>query len=150
MITFGAKFAIAAVMEGWMVELERAERLQIMLSADELLAVENWRFRARMPSRAAAVGECCGAVLLPRVLDCGQRNQNRGIWASLAIMETVRASVTERPAINRHQPKSTCWKLRWSVTPRLRFGKSKSLSCPSTLGAQLTDIASKPCATVQS
>ena len=40
-----------------MVELERPERLQIMLSADELLAVENWRFNARMPSRAAAVRE---------------------------------------------------------------------------------------------
>lgn len=40
-----------------MVELERGERLQIMLSADELEAVENWRFERRMPSRAAAVRE---------------------------------------------------------------------------------------------
>lgn len=40
-----------------MSDLERGERLQIMLSADELRAVENWRFEKRMPSRAAAVRE---------------------------------------------------------------------------------------------
>ena len=40
-----------------MSELERPERLQIMLSADELTAVENFRFDKRMPSRAAAVRE---------------------------------------------------------------------------------------------
>jgi hypothetical protein len=38
-------------------DLERGERLQIMLSAEELEAVENWRFEKRMPSRAAAVRE---------------------------------------------------------------------------------------------
>lgn len=36
---------------------ERGERLQIMLSQDELRALENWRFAKRMPSRAAAVRE---------------------------------------------------------------------------------------------
>ena len=40
-----------------MADLERGERLQIMLSAEELQAVENWRFETRMPSRAAAVRE---------------------------------------------------------------------------------------------
>ena len=40
-----------------MVDLERPERLQIMLSAEELRALENWRFERRMPSRAAAVRE---------------------------------------------------------------------------------------------
>ena len=40
-----------------MAGLERGERLQIMLSADELTALENWRFERRMPSRAAAVRE---------------------------------------------------------------------------------------------
>jgi metal-responsive CopG/Arc/MetJ family transcriptional regulator len=37
--------------------LVRAERLQIMLSPDELKAVDNFRFDHRMPSRAAAVRE---------------------------------------------------------------------------------------------
>lgn len=40
-----------------MAELERGERLQIMLSVEELAALENWRFAQRMPSRAAAVRE---------------------------------------------------------------------------------------------
>lgn len=33
----------------------RGERLQIMLTADELRALDDFRFRHRMPSRAAAV-----------------------------------------------------------------------------------------------
>jgi hypothetical protein len=35
----------------------RDERLQIMLSPEELVAVEDFRFKKRMPSRAAAVRE---------------------------------------------------------------------------------------------
>lgn len=35
----------------------RDERLQIMLSADELDIVDDFRFKHRMPSRAAAVRE---------------------------------------------------------------------------------------------
>lgn len=38
-----------------MVKPERSERLQFMLSEDELAAINNWRFTRRMPSRAAAV-----------------------------------------------------------------------------------------------
>ncbi len=37
--------------------LARGERLQIMLSPDELTAVDDFRFKNRMPSRAAAVRE---------------------------------------------------------------------------------------------
>lgn len=40
-----------------MTELTRPERLQIMLTADELEALDTWRFSRRMPSRAAAVRE---------------------------------------------------------------------------------------------
>ena len=65
-----------------MVDLERPERLQIMLSAEELAALENWRFEKRMPSRAAAVRE-----LLRRGLDgdgfltagTGAKSQDFGI-----------------------------------------------------------------------
>lgn len=37
--------------------LARGERLQIMLTPDELTAVDDFRFLNRMPSRAAAVRE---------------------------------------------------------------------------------------------
>ena len=40
-----------------MSDLERGERLQIMLSEDELKAVDDWRFSRRMPSRASAIRE---------------------------------------------------------------------------------------------
>ncbi|MEO8242244.1 MAG: hypothetical protein ABI832_08015 [bacterium] len=36
---------------------KRIERLQIMITEDELLALDNWRFAERMPSRSAAVRE---------------------------------------------------------------------------------------------
>jgi hypothetical protein len=35
----------------------RADRLQVMLSPEELAAVDDFRFRHRMPTRAAAVRE---------------------------------------------------------------------------------------------
>ena len=35
----------------------RPERLQVMLNADELAALDDWRFTRRMPSRASAVRE---------------------------------------------------------------------------------------------
>ena len=38
-------------------ELTRGERLQILLSQEELNALDDFRFRYRMPSRAAAIRE---------------------------------------------------------------------------------------------
>lgn len=40
-----------------MSELSRPERLQIMLSDEEIKALDDWRFQRRMPSRAAAIRE---------------------------------------------------------------------------------------------
>lgn len=40
-----------------MAELSRPDRLQIMLNADEVRVLDDWRFANRMPSRAAAVRE---------------------------------------------------------------------------------------------
>ena len=40
-----------------MGELSRAERLQIMLTDEELQIIDTWRFAKRMPSRAAAIRE---------------------------------------------------------------------------------------------
>ncbi|HEU4379732.1 MAG TPA: hypothetical protein VFR73_14270 [Hyphomicrobiaceae bacterium] len=36
---------------------ERGERLQIMLSGEELAALDDFRFKHRMPSRASAIRE---------------------------------------------------------------------------------------------
>jgi hypothetical protein len=40
-----------------MSALARGERLQIMLTREEVEALDNWRFDKRMPSRASAVRE---------------------------------------------------------------------------------------------
>jgi hypothetical protein len=40
-----------------MGQLNRGERLQIMLSHGELRAIDTWRFGKRMPSRASAIRE---------------------------------------------------------------------------------------------
>ena len=39
------------------MDLNRGERLQIMLTQDEVKALDDWRFAKRMPSRASAVRE---------------------------------------------------------------------------------------------
>ncbi len=40
-----------------MTGLSRETRLQIMLDQDELTAIDDWRFKQRMPSRASAIRE---------------------------------------------------------------------------------------------
>jgi len=40
-----------------MASLTRGERLQLMLTPEELVVVDDFRFKRRMPSRAAAVRE---------------------------------------------------------------------------------------------
>lgn len=58
-------------------ELTRGERLQIMLEAEELRALDDFRFANRMPSRAAAVRE-----LLRRGLGVDGPVQNGGNGSS--------------------------------------------------------------------
>jgi hypothetical protein len=56
-----------------MSDISRGERLQIMLSPEELAIVDDFRFRERMPSRAAAVRE-----LLKHGLSCVAAEGHRG------------------------------------------------------------------------
>ncbi len=43
--------------DGELSDLNREQRLQIMLTEEELQAIDDWRFQLRMPTRAAAVRE---------------------------------------------------------------------------------------------
>jgi hypothetical protein len=68
--------------EGDMTEQARGERLQIMLTDKELEAVDNWRFTARMPSRAAAVRELLKRGLAAEgflLADSGSKSQDFGV-----------------------------------------------------------------------
>jgi hypothetical protein len=53
---------------------EREERLQIMLTMDELRAVDDFRYKTRMPSRAAAVRELLNRGL--RAIESGVASPN--------------------------------------------------------------------------
>jgi hypothetical protein len=60
----------------------RGERLQIMLTGEELVAVEDFRFKKRMPSRASAVRELLRRGLLAEGFDVatpGSKSQDFGL-----------------------------------------------------------------------
>ena len=65
-----------------MSDLNRDERLQIMLTQDELKALDDWRFSRRMPSRAAAVRELLRLGLTAEGIDLadhGRKSQSFGV-----------------------------------------------------------------------
>jgi len=65
-----------------MNDLTRGERLQIMLTKEEVGALDNWRFSRRMPSRAAAIRELLKRGLAAEgfdVADGGSRSQDFGV-----------------------------------------------------------------------
>ncbi len=65
-----------------MNELMRGERLQLMLTPQELEALDNWRFSRRMPSRAAAVRELLKRGLAADGFDTadgGSKSQDFGV-----------------------------------------------------------------------
>ena len=73
-----------------MVDLTRGERLQIMLTNKELEAVDNWRFKTRMPSRAAAVRELLKRGLAAEgfvVADGGSKSQDFGVTDGTSKMQ---------------------------------------------------------------
>jgi hypothetical protein len=63
-------------------ELTREQRLQIMLTEDELRAIDDWRFTRRMPTRAAAVRELLKRGLAAEGFGhavAGERSQDFGV-----------------------------------------------------------------------
>ena len=59
----------------------RGERLQIMLSPEELTVLDDFRFKHRMPTRAAAVRELLRLGLTVDPIDGdGQKSSNYGIF----------------------------------------------------------------------
>jgi hypothetical protein len=68
-------------LEATVADLERQERLQIMLTAEELEALEDWPFEQRMPSRAAAVRELLrrGLAAEGKLLNPGSKSTAYGV-----------------------------------------------------------------------
>jgi hypothetical protein len=68
-------------------DLTRGERLQIMLTEEELKALDDWRFDKRMPSRAAAVRELLKRGLASEGFDLasvGMKSEDFGVTDGLA------------------------------------------------------------------
>lgn len=61
----------------------RGERLQIMLSPEELSAIDDFRFKHRMPTRAAAVRELLkfGLASQDAVTSSGQKSSDYGVFS---------------------------------------------------------------------
>ena len=73
-----------------MGELKRGERLQIMLTDEELKAVDDWRFTSRMPSRAAAIRELLKRGLAAEgfhTADAGSKSGDFGVVDGLDVAE---------------------------------------------------------------
>jgi len=69
-----------------MNDLTRGERLQIMLTPEELKALDDWRFTHRMPSRASAVRELLRRGLAAEGFtgaNAGQKSQDFGVTQPL-------------------------------------------------------------------
>jgi hypothetical protein len=73
--------------------LVREERLQIMLSPEELKAVDNFRFSHRMPSRAAAVRE----LLRHGLSSVGSALENTGVKSrDYGVLKSPRGTAASR------------------------------------------------------
>jgi hypothetical protein len=60
-----------------MTDASKSERLQIVLTAEELDTLDDWRFAHRMPSRAAAIRELIKRGLAGNGADENVRNARR-------------------------------------------------------------------------
>jgi hypothetical protein len=60
----------------------RDERLQVMLSPEELAALDDFRFKHRMPTRAAAVREILklGLTVAANGAAAGMKSSNYGVF----------------------------------------------------------------------
>ncbi len=70
----------------------RGERLQIMLSAEELTVVDDFRFRERMPSRAAAVRELLNRGLAAEGYASGKDGLKSSAYGVTGLSPTVPAN----------------------------------------------------------
>jgi hypothetical protein len=61
--------------------LSRETRLQVMLDDDELAAIDDYRFKQRMPSRAAAIRQLLrlGMQAIATETDRGMRSSDFGV-----------------------------------------------------------------------
>ena len=75
-----------------MSDLTRGERRQIMLTKEELEALDSWRFARRMPSRAAAIRELLKRGLAAEgfeVATSGSKSEDFGVTGESSASPTL-------------------------------------------------------------
>jgi len=85
----------------------RGERLQIMLSPEELALIDDFRFARRMPSRAATVRELFRRGLAAEgflVAPVGRRSKDFGVAAKPRRDLPVRQRTNAAPAVAPERP----------------------------------------------
>lgn len=89
-----------------MGDLTRGERMQIMLTADELRALDDWRFEKRMPSRASAIRELLKRGLAAEGFDAaGAREQSKHFGVVEGAGYPGKADSGGRPEKDRKSPR---------------------------------------------
>ena len=106
-----------------MNDLTRGERLQIMLTAEELEALDSWRFSRRMPSRAAAVRELLKRGLAAEgfgLAEGGSKSQDFGVTG--ASSSNLSNAAMMRVANSSNQLRAACLRVSISVMRCSSFG----------------------------
>ena len=80
--------------------LNRGERLQLMLTEEEVAALDDWRFDKRMPSRAAAIRELLKRGLAAEGFDLAKarsKSKDYGVVAQAPKLEKPAKPPEPRP-----------------------------------------------------
>jgi hypothetical protein len=85
-------------MEDAMSMVGRGERLQIMLTEDELVAIDDWRFVRRMPSRASAVRELLKRGLAAEGFDLADKRVKSKDFGILVKQKSKPARIDGKPS----------------------------------------------------
>ena len=88
-----------------MAGLARGERLQIMLTDEELVALDDWRFDARMPSRASAVRELLKRGLAAEGVALGGRLRSQDFGILEPAEQKSAGSTPEETQVNTRRRK---------------------------------------------
>jgi len=76
----------------------RGERLQIMLTDDELAALDDWRFDRRMPSRASAIRELLRRGLIAEGFDLADKRVKSKDFGILAQQKSKPVRTDGKPS----------------------------------------------------
>lgn len=92
------------------MSLNRVERLQIMLTEDELTVIDDWRFERQMPSRAAAIRELLQRGLAGdgfALADRSMQSKNFGVVSKQRSSQGIGAERRNVPKTRSRLPRSS-------------------------------------------